>query len=93
MLYSLFFIFYFFTNTVEKFMINKSLIPKDLSSTQDKHYDYNSRSNSSIPQDSCIIITSRRPARCTKKLNLFFFFWVLFKKKKNYNELFYVNFM
>ena len=41
---------------MEKFLIKKSLIPKDSSSTQDKHDDYNSRPNSSIPQDSCVII-------------------------------------
>ena len=41
---------------MEKFLIKKSLIPKDSFSTQDKHDDYNSRPNSSIPQDSCVII-------------------------------------
>ena len=40
---------------MEKFLIKKSLIPKDSSSTQNKHDDYNSKPNSSIPQDSCII--------------------------------------
>jgi hypothetical protein len=38
----------------------KSLIPKYSSSTQDKHDDYNSISNSSIPQDSCIIIIIKK---------------------------------
>ena len=41
---------------MEKFLIKKSLILKDSSSTQDKQDDYNSRPNSSILQDSCIII-------------------------------------
>ena len=41
---------------MEKFLINKSLILKYLSSIQDKYDDYNSKLNSSIPQDSCIII-------------------------------------
>ena len=41
---------------MKKFLIKKSFIPKYSSSTQEKHDDYNSRPNSSIPQDSCIII-------------------------------------
>jgi hypothetical protein len=53
---ALLFIFYSFSNTVEKFLIKKSLISKDSSSTQDKHYDYNNIPKSSILQDSCIII-------------------------------------
>ena len=41
---------------MEKILINKSIILKDSSSTQDKYDDYNSRPNSSILQDPCIII-------------------------------------
>ena len=48
-------------------MIKKSSILKDSSSIQDKQDDYNSRPNSSIPQDSCIIIIN------------FFFCNVIFK--------------
>ena len=55
MLYSLFFIFYFFTNTVEKFMINKSLISKNSFYIQNKYDDYNSKPNSSILQNLYII--------------------------------------
>ena len=66
--YSLF--FYSFASTMEKFLIKKSLIPKDSSSTQDKQDDYNSKPNSSIPQDSCIIIII---------FFLFFFCDVIFK--------------
>ena len=40
---------------MEKFFIRNSIL-KNTSSTQDKNDDYNSRPNSSIPQDSCIII-------------------------------------
>ncbi len=48
--------FSFFASTMEKFSIKKSLTPKDSFSTQNKYDDYNSIPNSSIPQDSCIII-------------------------------------
>jgi hypothetical protein len=41
---------------VEKYLINKLLIPKDSSSIKDKYDDYNNIPNSSILQDSCIII-------------------------------------
>jgi hypothetical protein len=53
---ALLFIFYSFSNTVDKFLIKKSLIPRYSSSIQDKHDDYNSRPNFFILQDSCIII-------------------------------------
>jgi hypothetical protein len=50
-----FIFFFFFASTMVKFLIKKSLIPKDLSSIQNKHDNYNSKPNSFIPQDSCII--------------------------------------
>ena len=52
---------------MEKFLIKKSLILKNSSSTQDKQDDYNSRPNSFIPQDSCIII-----------INFFYFLVMLY---------------
>ena len=41
---------------MEKFLIKKLLILNNSSFTQNKQNDYNSIPNSSIPQDSCIII-------------------------------------
>ena len=41
---------------MQKLLIKKLLISKDSFSIQDKYDDYNSGPNSSILQDSCIII-------------------------------------